>query len=359
MEIFQKRLNNQGTDFKKNLKPVCPLLSRLSLQAAKTTKNNHYQRNIHQYWTQIMRGAAVTDGKIVFSKYFLKMPKNPSHLNITSKKIILKGENVNTSRTLYYVPIEITRESIEQFEDWNLGEWFPIITINKKTIHLLGLYKPADNAPVPDVSIRLTRNNPDIPKLLLQLRGTNPNPTTSETPILPQIPTARTLQHTNQTKENNFGYNRRSDGADIIHPTQRVHRTNTPFQHKIKIDQSLIHIKPNLNTIWSRMNGAHDDYSSNIYLRRKINVQNEYYIITNEQGQDKEIIISCNNTYYYFKRLYPLSTKFRFMCKIFYNIPEHDWAQLTTGTYNISLLIPMVHEPYHSRVRSILLNEIN
>lgn len=301
----------------------------------------------------------MVNNTIQFAQYYLKLPSDPTHLNNGHESFVTQNDDtgINNS-TRFYVPIAITEETITTLNNWEWGEWFPVITHNNKTIHYLGIY----GSTTPDIIIRFTKNNLDLPAIIQSLKSNSITPIThasttndSETDIKPHpIAIGRAYQHTNQNIKNRFGYNRRSCGTDIIHPKRTTSMKTPNFVFKITLDEELIRVKPNLTAIWNRTNNTHADINTNIYLRKRVNVQHVYYIIYDEPNPEKGIKITIGNETFCFARIHPISTRFNFMCKIFYNLQEHDWAQLISGTNNISILIPLVHEPYHSRLKYLL-----
>jgi hypothetical protein len=168
--------------------------------------------------------------------------------------------------------------------------------------------------------------------------------------------TERTTQYTNQTTSNNFGFNKPSREAHIIHSTTRKRSTPSPhdnYRYKVTIDIDILHTKPNIGAIWNRTTDASWSIRTNIYIRRLVNIQHEYYTICDTKT-GKGIDIQCGETTLHFTRIHPISTRYRYIGKIFYNLQEHDWLQLTSGTNNLCLLLPLIHEPYHSKLRSTL-----
>jgi hypothetical protein len=334
------------------------------------------------------------NGLIQYTQHLLKIPGDPSYLDLEHEKIILETPDQNPPIILYYLPIKLSQETIEAIENSETHEWFPIITKNNKTIHWLGI---TDQQEVEkDITIKFTEDNYNIQKIVQQLRTRNQSqPTAQATTSAPEeqqpterneeqqetrdennnggsaggshqpststpyIAVARTTQYTNQTQSNNFGFNKPSREAHIIHPTTR--RRPTPYsanphdnyRYKITIDRNILHTKPNIGAIWNRTTDASWNIRTNIYIRRLVNVQHEYYTIC-ETTTGKGIDIQSGETTLHFTRIHPISTKYRYIGKIFYNLQDHEWLQLTTGTNNICLLLPLIHEPYHSKLRTTL-----
>ena len=297
------------------------------------------------------------DGAIQFSQYYLKLPNDPKHLGIPHDVFITHddGTRLNTT-TRFYVPVTLTEETITTLNSWEWGEWFPIITHNLKTVHYLGIYGSVS----PDIILYFDQNNINLPAIIRELRSNvttttaNHDMTTQTDKLVNSIAIGRTYQYTNQNKNNGYGYNRRSCGANIIHP-KRIDNSKPPnFVLKIDLDIELIQTKPNLAAIWSRLTDTQPDINPNLYLRRRVNVQHVYYVISNDRNPEKGIRVTMGTDTHFFTRIHPISTRFNFMGKIFYKLQEHDWTQLTSGTNNISILIPLVHEPYHSRLRTYL-----
>ena len=299
----------------------------------------------------------MTDGAIQFSQYYLKLPNNPTHLGIPHDVFITHDDKTGISTTTrFYVPVTLTEDTLTTLNSWEWGEWFPIITHNSKTVHYLGIYGSVS----PDIVIYFDQNNINLPAIIRELRNNDTTTTTNHSlnngidNKFSSISIGRAYQHTNQSKSNGFGYNKRSCGANIIHP-KRINNPKPPnFVFKLNLDRELIQIKPNLAAIWNRLTDKHPDINTNLYLRRRVNVQHVYYVISNDQDPEKGIRVTMGSDTHFFTRIHPISTKFNFMGKIFYQLQEHDWTQLTSGTNNISVLIPLVHEPYHSRLRSYL-----
>lgn len=297
----------------------------------------------------------LTDGAIQFSQYYLKLPNDPTHLGIPHEAYITNDDEARINiTTRFYVPVTLTEDTITTLNSWEWGEWFPIITQNLKTVHYLGIYGLVS----PDIVIYFDKNNINLPAIIRELNSNNTTQNYGMTSQMDNnvnpIAIGRAYQHTNQNKSNSYGYNRRSCGANIIHP-KRIANTKPPnFVLKIDLDRELIQTKPNLAAIWSRLTDTHPDINTNMYLRRRVNVQHVYYVIGNDQDPEKGIRITVGSDTHFFTRIHPISTRFNFMGKIFYQLQEHDWTQLTSGTNNISVLIPLVHEPYHSRLRSYL-----
>ena len=297
------------------------------------------------------------DGAVQFSQYYLKLPGDPTHLGIPHEAYITQNDGTMTNTTTrFYVPVTLTSDTITTLNNWEWGEWFPIITNNNKTIHYLGIYGSVS----PDIVMYFTKDNIDLPTIIRNLKEStttaSPNlgTTTRVDNRMDYIAVGRAYQHTNQNKNNNYGYNQRSCGANIIHPKRNSINKTPNFVLKLHLDRELIQTKPNLSTIWSRLNDAHPDINTNIYLRRRINIQHVYYVICSNQNLEKGIKITVGSDTLFFTRIHPISTTFNYMGKIFYQLQEHDWSQLTTGTNNVSVLIPLVHEPYHSRLRNFL-----
>lgn len=276
------------------------------------------------YWLNLIRGPRANEISKKFTTFYMKIATPQSHPELTrtlsfdTKFGIIK----NT-----YIRMEFTDEENPDLQSNIHIRWIPYITVCKHTIHI----------------IRLKRD---------LIHGINIHLTT-----LPTISIGRTFNSIADIPENQEQSETRSNNdirASNHSPWDTHTREIAEPLFNIYISETNIAQNSTLATILKRLNGT--NYKGNIYIKQKIKVLHNYYVMDASQTPTKNgLLLNIRNERQWFKLIPGISAKFPPIYKfLILANANNEWVNISGREEHWYILRPTMPVHHHSKLLSLL-----